>query len=276
MLKWVACVAVLVGTALCVEGAIIQFDDFSSTAGLALNGDAAKVNTADGWVLQLHTGDPWMKKGSAYWETPVHVGVFNAAFRFRINSPDIGPTDPEGEQGADGFVFAVQASAAGANSLGEAGDNLGYKGVSPSVAVEFDIWKNVSDARNHDPSSNHLGILVNGVVDHGVGAPWTKSVATRFDDTGIWYAWIDYDGATLSVRASQSSDRPAEADLTRAMDIPSILGRESGYVGFAGASGSGLSSNRILSWTVVPEPSGIGLMFGLGAALAIRRKKRAG
>ena len=260
-------VVLLLGVCTGVRGAIIQFGDFSNMNGLQLNGDAVAVSATQGRVLRLTPSDPSLKRGSAFWKGPVDVTVFNSFFTFSITTPKIGPTDPDGEQGADGFAFVVQSGVDGPASLGSVGDGLGYEGIQPSAAVEFDIWRNVTDAPNHDPSSNHLGILVDGVVDHGAGSPWTANEVSPFDDAGLWYAWVDYDGTTLEVRVNKTGVYPVQPNLSRSLNLPSILGQPTAYVGFTGATGSGLAEQRIVSWTYVPEPGSMTMFLILMAAM---------
>ena len=259
--------ALLVGVCTSSRAAIIQFPDFSSTEGLQLNGDTVAVSTTEGQVLRLTPSDPSLKRGSVYWKNTVDVTAFRSSFTFSISTPNIGPLDPAGQRGADGFAFVVQSSVDGPASLGSVGDGLGYKGVQPSAAVEFDIWQNVTDAPNHDPSSNHLGILVNGVVDHGAGSPWTANVDPLFDDTGLWYAWVDYDGTTLQVRVNQTGVYPDQPNLSRPLDLSSILGQSTAYVGFSAATGSGLAEQRLVSWTYVPEPASITMLLASMVAM---------
>lgn len=267
--------ALLVGVCTSGRAAIIQFSDFSSTEGLQLNGEAVAVSATEGRVLRLTPSDPSLKRGSVFWENAVDVTVFNSFFTFSITTPKIGPKDTDGEQGADGFAFVVQSGVDGPASLGSVGDGLGYKGVQPSAAVEFDFWQNVTDAPNHDPSSNHLGILVNGVVDHGAGSPWTAHVASPFDDAGLWYAWVDYDGTTLQVRVNQTGEYPAQPNLSRPLDLSSILGQPTAYVGFAAATGSGLAEQRLVSWTYVPEPASMTMLLILMVAMRhVRHRPR--
>lgn len=243
----------LLSMAVAVHAAVIEFGDFSSVAGLQINGDARQMSTADGWVLRLTPKDPSLKRGSVYWTSPVAASGFRTLFVFRIISITNGPVDADGERGADGFVFVMQRSADGPAALGAVGDGLAYEGVQPSVAVEFDIWRNVTDAPNHDPSSNHLGVLTNGIVDHGVGALWTANITPHFDNTGHWYAWIDYYAGTLEVRVSQTPDYPATPSLSRPLDLAAILGGTTMFVGFSGATGSSLAEQRVLAWSFAPD-----------------------
>ena len=60
--------------------------------------------------------------------------------------------------GADGLAFLLQQVS---TSVGTSGGGLGYQGISPSFAVEFDTWQNSSD-----PSYDHLAVQKNGDLNH--------------------------------------------------------------------------------------------------------------
>lgn len=60
--------------------------------------------------------------------------------------------------GADGLVFVLQQQSVDAGSNG---GGIGYMGITPSVAVEFDTHQNYSD-----PASDHIAVISNGVVNH--------------------------------------------------------------------------------------------------------------
>ena len=63
--------------------------------------------------------------------------------------------------GADGMAFVLQPIS---TSIGSGGGGLGYSGISPSFAVEFDTWQNSSD-----PSYDHIAIQRNGDLNHNGG-----------------------------------------------------------------------------------------------------------
>nr|WP_052314663.1 PEP-CTERM sorting domain-containing protein [Desulfobacter postgatei] len=175
------------------------------------------------------------------------------------------------------------------SSIGGAGGGIGYAGISPSVGVEFDTWGNAS---LHDPSSNHIGIDVNGVLDHGSGSPNTVNVGhdsdptKGFDNGQIWYSWIDYNGTTLDVRLSENNLRPDSPILSRDLDIPNILGVSDAFVGFTSGTGADYGNHDILAWEYrdefdpihnqIPEPATF-LLFGLGilGIAGVSRKKTA-
>jgi hypothetical protein len=65
--------------------------------------------------------------------------------------------------GADGLAFVLQPIC---NGIGGAGGGIGYFGIAPSLAVELDTYQNTD---RNDPVDDHIGLMVNGSVTHGLG-----------------------------------------------------------------------------------------------------------
>lgn len=222
-----------------------SYNGFSSTAGLQLNGGAAAVAgfvPSDGTVLRL-TPAAGYQAGSAFSTTLISLNStasFSTAFNFRISQSG-GWSDMDGV-GADGIVFVVQPIA---NNVGGAGGGIGYLGIPQSLGVEFDTWYNGSGFG--DPNGNHVAIDVNGSFTSDPVAP----VATRMNDGQLWWAWVDYNGASndLQVRLSQTSIRPATPLLqTSAINLQSVLGQSNAYVGFTAGTGAAWGNHDIVSW----------------------------
>ena len=119
------------------------------TPNFILNGDAT---IQPGNVFQL-TPAIGNQSGSVWNNIQINL---NNPFHFNI---DIFLGCNNG--GADGIAFVLQPIS---TSLGSSGGGLGYLGISPSFAIEFDTWQNSSD-----PSYDHIAIQKNGFLNHNGG-----------------------------------------------------------------------------------------------------------
>lgn len=256
-----------------LAAATLSYPDFSSVAGLQLNGSAAQAGNR----LRL-TESTSSQSGSAFSQTAVTLTSdvsFSSFFSFNISLP-AGIGDGDGP-GADGLAFVVQTVS---NSVGSAGGGIGYQGISNSVAVEFDTYD------NGEISGNHVGVGLNG----NTNTVATANHPTRFNDGANWFAWVDYNGATdlLEVRVSSNSSRPAGAFLSHTVDLTGILGTTNAFVGFTAATGAGYGRHEILAWefrdtynpVVTPPQAGVPetgssallLLAGLASLAAFRRR----
>ena len=247
-----------------------SYPDFSSTAGLQINGNA--FQNGNKLTLTPAVGN---QGGSAFSTSTVALAAnasFSTVFSFEIlNRGGLG-------FGADGLTFTMQTNA---NNVGGIGGGLGYYGIGNSMAVEFDTYDN-----GEFGGSNHVGIDLNGDINSAYSTPF---LAPDFDDASTWWAWVDYDGANqkLDVRWAQSASRPLLAMLSASgLDLASILGSSNVYVGFTAGTGGGWGEHNITSWgfansfqpggvTVTPEPASLVLMAtGLGlVGFVVRRRK---
>jgi len=218
----------------------LAFSNFSDTTGLTINGSAAVVGTGDGDVLRLVPADLW-QRGTFFTTEQVDAATFSAFFKFRVTNPG-GYWSDGTDTGGNGLAFVIQLVV---NNTGGDCTGPGYRWIDPSIAVEFDTFQS---AEHNDPSSNHLGINLNGDVDHGSGAPFTADVSPLFDDGNVWYAWVDYDGTNMEVRANQTGLRPATPTLSRELDLAGILGYTAAYVGFTAATDLAWGDHDILTF----------------------------
>jgi Legume lectin domain/Fibronectin type III domain len=223
------------------SGLSFNYPDFSSVAGLQLNGSAAQA----GNVLRL-TPPANFAAGSAFYTTPINTAQsFQTQFQLSLHD---GSSPP-----ADGITFSVQNSPGAASALGGNGGDLGYggsysgTGISPSVAVEFDIYQNGGDLSSNVPgqSSNEVAIIENGDdVNHKV----QQDSAFPLYGAGTVYAWVDYDASaqTLQVFVSQDTNKPSQPIVSFGVNL-STLG-STAYVGFTGGTGGSVATQDILSW----------------------------
>lgn len=249
----------------------ISYTDFSSVAGLQINGNAFQ----NGNKLTL-TPANFGQGGSAFSTNTVLLNAnvsFSTVFSFEILRRG-GLAN-----GADGLTFTMQTNS---NNVGSSGGGIGYAGIGNSVAVEFDTYDN-----GEPGGSNHVGIDLNGSMNSITSTPF----GVDFDNAATWFAWVDYNGVSdlLEVRWANSSSRPLLSMLSAAgLDLPTILGSNSVYVGFTSGTGAGYGEHNILSWnfqddfneggaplpTVTPEPASIVLMAtGLAVVGFVRRRR---
>jgi hypothetical protein len=219
----------------------LSFTDFSDASLLTLNGSTVTTTTDDGVVLRLTSATP-NNSGSAFSSATVNAAAFSTKFSFRITEPGGTVTDCNGETGADGLVFVVQSVA---SDIGGFGGGLGYAGITPSVGVEVDTWCN---GENNDPNTNHLGIDLNGSVDHGPRALDTYIPPATLDNSQIWWMWVDYDGGILEVRLNDADIKPPQPVMSKPLDIPSMLGQQTAFVGFTSGTGGAWGNYDILTW----------------------------
>jgi hypothetical protein len=272
-----AATALTLGVSANAFATTITYTDFSSTAGLQLNGNAAAaVDDSLRNVLRV-TPSTSSQSGSAFSTSAVTLGAdvsFSTKFAFNFNHQVNG--------GADGLVFVVQTVA---NTAGGAGGGIGYSGLPNSVGVEFDNWNN---GAGDGFSDNHAGIDLNGDVN---SVALNTGLPVVLDSGNDLFAWIDYNGATdlLEVRLSSVDSRPAASILSYTVNLASILGTPNAFVGFTSGTGAAWANHDVISWEfrdtfapvdvpptpTVPEPMSLMLVgVGLLGMATTRRKRR--
>ena len=221
----------------------ISYPDFADLSAWTLNGVTGVIPNPvmSGGRPVLRLTDNLSQSGTAFLSDTVSLSgdaSFSASFSFQIsNASGIGDGDGPG---ADGIAFVLQTVS---DTAGGLGGGIGYEGIAPSLGVEFDTYNNGARDQN---DGNHAGIDLNGNVTSIALAP----VSPRFNDGGIWHAWVDFDGPTqlLEVRVSTDPLRPPAPLLQEVVDLVSVLGGTEAYVGFTSGTGAGGGWHDILSF----------------------------
>jgi hypothetical protein len=198
-------------------GSIIDHNTgFTNTTDLTPNGSTQFAETT------VRLTNAATQTGSAFSNTRIATARFTTTFELRIH---------EGTQPnyADGIAFVLQAKAP--TALGQGLGGLGYQGIGSSVAVKFSTFQHAGD-----PSSSSTGLVLNGANPAG-GADTTSSgvLLNSQDQKRIT---LTYDGTTLT---EEIVDIPRQLTFTTSftVNIPQVVGSDTAYVGFTGATGSG-------------------------------------
>jgi hypothetical protein len=208
----------------------------TSTSVMTFNGSTDLDDTR----LQLTNGG-LHEAGSAFYNTRLNIQSFTTDFTFQLSTAV-----------ADGITFTIQGD--NPSSLGQAGGGLGYYGIYNSVAIKFDLYDNSGEG------NDSTGLYLGGAM------PTTPAI--DLSSTGIdlhsgdtMAVHLVYDGSTLTMRIA---DEVTNATYTTSwtVNIPSLVGGDTAYVGFTGGTEGESASQKIESWTFVSNNT-----TGAGAAL---------
>lgn len=182
--------------------------------------------------------------GNCYQLTPDASGL--AASMFSQNTIDL--TQPfnldatlffgcKDANGADGIVFIFATSN---TALGTGGGGIGYQGITPSLAIEYDDYFNSSF---NDPPNDHVAVISMGNVDHGqatnLAGPTNLS---NIEDCMDHCFFINWNPATLTLTATLDDDI-----ITYTGDIVANIfgGNSQVYYGFSAGTGSLSNLHRV-------------------------------
>lgn len=236
---------------------ILTISDSINLSALSFNGTTYVPNTTQG-PLQLTADDIGGTSAAVWLPTAVPVSTaFSTTFNFQITPTSTGPNSI-----ADGFAFVIQGSPTGNTTLetGASGGNLGYLGISNSIAFEFDTYYNSGTGFNDPtpaeglPYAAHIGIQSLGMMpnspDHtaaGLSAPKLAG----FDDGAQHTATITYDGNSNLTVSLDNGAVVVNATLPSSSTLGSFLGLTGGsaYIGFTAGTGANFETANITSWT---------------------------
>ena len=142
----------------------------------------------------------------------------------------------------DGIAFVLQPLCTG---LGTHGSGLGYQGINPSFAVEFD---NVSNGLNNDPAEDHIGFMLNGNPRHG-GANdlGTFTEGRELEDGNYHPVVISWDATnqqmTVEVDEYTYISRKPTKDIVQ--DASMFNGKNLVYWGFTASTGDWVNEHKI-------------------------------
>jgi LysM repeat protein len=185
--------------------------------------------TVTGGVLQVTDGGTTEMR-SAWSTTKVPVSGFTTDFTFQMLNAV-----------ADGFTFTIQNDPKGMWALGNGGSGLGYQGIQNSVALKFDIYNDAGEG------TDSIGVYTDGAAPTMPATDLSSSGVTLLSGD-LMHAHLVYSGTTLTVTLT---DTKTGSSVTNqfTVNIPSVVGGNTAYVGFTGSTGAFTAVQQVTSWT---------------------------
>lgn len=266
------------------------YPPFPTTNGTSLQWNGSAMVT--GGVLQI-TPATGSQNGSAWYTNPVGsapaplslINGFSTTFTFQFTNQG-GQDGTNGLPGADGIAFVVQNGCfsnktcnvlAVSPDVGTGGE-IGFAGLSNSVAVQFDTWCNTEyhdTCATNDPYSSADQVTVEScgsaanTVNHDAGCSFGTVDLSTFGTPHIYLADGKVHSATINYVPPPGSGTCSPGStpgsgpcgtLTVILDTQTILAvpfnlaylgldsSDDAYTGFTGATGGSFETQDLLSW----------------------------
>ncbi len=215
------------GTTL-INGGVLQLAGVTgfgvSGAGWTLSSTNSTLPSVsnDQLTLTFNTGN---EARSAFQNQKVPLGAFYASFDYQAS----------GNKGADGVAFVLQNSTSGAGALGATGGGLGYAGITPSAAVEINIYSTNGIGTNYETNGTTGTYLSTTPVNPGSG--------------NLIQVTLSYDGgSSLTETMSDTTTGQVYKNTYTNANLASAVGAAA-YIGFTGGDGGVLSTQTISNFS---------------------------
>lgn len=193
-------------------------------AGWQLNRPGLQtVPTLANNVLEL-TDNSGGEASSAFYTTAEYVGSFTASFTYT----------PSGNDSADGTCFILQNNPDAYASLGGAGGELGYFGISNSVALEINLYSVVG-----------IAFGTNGYTYGNGGAIYAGTGNVGVNSGDPIYFELNFANGMLSVKMTDTHTLDTYSTNYSVGSLVPVLGSSLAYVGFSGADGGATSIQEV-------------------------------
>ncbi len=206
-----------------------------SYAGFGQGPSLHKVGSASihGSSLRLTSGTKRLA-GAAWSKTKLNAKQsFETAF-------DVSMTGEVGH--ADGVAFVLQND--GPKAKGGYGGSLGYGGMTHSVAIELDTFKNPNDVDN-----NHIAVVTGGASDAAQPIVASSPIMMFGQTVRVRITWLA-GTKTLKVRVRAVGGSQEYKVLDKKFDLRKALGYTKAFAGFTGGTGEDVSVQEINNWSV--------------------------
>jgi autotransporter-associated beta strand protein len=209
---------------------------FSNFSAANLNAAAQSTSTSLGYnssgtSFELTNGSG-AEAVSGFYSVPQTVSSFDVSFTLIASGS------------ADGGAFIIDGASGATSYLGNAGGSGGYQGTAPnSIALEWEFYTGSEDGLAYNGGTPAYTYYTN-VVDQGTTRPTINS------GDQLQYN-ISYFGTTLTENVVDLTANRGLAKVYSNVNIPSVVGGSTAYVGFSGGTGSSTSTQIISNFTLV-------------------------
>lgn len=225
-------------------------------AQYTLHNDAFYTNSDDCDCITI-TPESNFSSG-AFW----HNSALNLNESFEIViEPKFG-CNTDGAQGGDGIAFVLQSEGVNQPPTGNGG-NIGYNGMAPSLAIQFDTYRDnpIDFPFTNDPGGgffpyyDHIGLMLNGSCNHlSANDLFTGAFSPSFTDVEDCAAYdshqltLNWDAAAMNLQLIYCNN--VEGCFTifnENIDISATVfsGNSSVYWGFTGATGGANNEQEV-------------------------------
>lgn len=202
---------------------------FSAKVAAQLNATTIGSAVDQGSNCYIITPDAEFQSGGVWYNNPIDFDEdFTIYYQNNFGNKDI--------DGADGMALVFKGTSV--PEIGDPGGGLGFRGISPSLVVEFDTWQN---PENTDPAEDHIAILRNGNPIHNnsfdnLAGPVQASISSgNIEDGADHEIKIDWDATTKTLRVFFDCNLRLSLNL----DIKTTIfsGDDTVFFGFVGSTG---------------------------------------
>lgn len=200
-------------------------------------------------ILEL-TDNAGGEASSAFYVTAQYVGGFNASFIYTAG----------GNDGADGTCFVIQNNGAGTNSLGGGGGELGYGGITNSVALQINLYQSVG-----------IAFGTNGGTYGNGGNPYITTAPVYVNSEDPILVNLNWTSNTLTVNMTDTATHQTFSTNYVVGPVSTYTGSSLGYVGFTGGDGGATSIQTVRNFqfqSVVP-PISLSAASGAGRTVVL-------
>ncbi|MDB6064994.1 MAG: hypothetical protein JWR26_1202, partial [Pedosphaera sp.] len=174
---------------------------------------------------------------SAFFNSPMYIGAFQASFIYQ----DVGGLGGTNNTTADGVTFCLQNDTRKTAALGAGGGALGVGGIAPSAELALNIYNGATGGPG-------MALGTNGAL----GSPYSSTAPVDFSSGDPIAVNIVYGGGVAKVTFTDTTTSSSYSTNVAIGNLPTMLGAQTAYVGFTGASGGIGSTQTITDFAFVP------------------------